>query len=105
MEVKYPIPPTPSGFEQLTVSSTSVEAGLASIPTNARYALIRVLDDDVRIRMDGTAVTSLVGFPLRFDDARWLELTSRKQLDDFKVIRDTLSSENATLYVMYYQLT
>lgn len=103
MEVKHSVPPIPNGFQQLTVSDTETAVAL-TVPANSRYALIRVLDDDVRVRMDGTDPTSLSGFPLRFDDSYPLELTSKKQLDDFKVVRDDLSTENATLFILYYKV-
>ena len=106
MNVPHPIPPIPNGFEALTVSDTETPVAL-TVPTGSRYGLVRVLDDDVRIRMEGatTLPTSLTGFQLRFDDAQFLELTSKKQLDDFRVVRDNLSSATATVLVLYYKLS
>lgn len=89
-------PYKPAGYEQKTVSSSSVT--LASVPSNANFALIKVTGANVRYRDDGTDPTGSAGFPLAVDDI----LRYRGNPSSLEFIRDDAS--DATLEVLYYKV-
>jgi hypothetical protein len=83
------------GYEQLTVSSTSI--GLASIPQGANNVLIKVVTANVRLKNNGDAPTTSAGFPLTAGDI--FEATCNPA--DLRFIRD--DADDATLEVLYYR--
>jgi len=86
------------GYLTLTVSSSAVSLADATptIPENVQRCLIRCSGADVRIRDDGTAPTSSVGFPLVDGDTIWFDGDVYK----LKAIRQ--DSTDATLDVLCY---
>lgn len=85
------------GCERLTVDATAGGVALASIPTGATIALMRLKTANITFTDDGvTAPTATVGFELYADDVIWLN----SNLTKFKAIRTTGSS--GTLIVNYY---
>ena len=74
-----------SGFEALTVSSTSLGFTAATYG-NADYAHVYVDIADVRMRLDGSAATTSNGIPLRVGDEVLLE--GRDELTRARFIRD-----------------
>lgn len=57
-----PLQYTPLGYAQATVGA--VAAGLPSIPSRAKRAVITIETNGVRWRDDGTAPTAAVGHPI-----------------------------------------
>lgn len=49
-----------TSYEKLTVTPSSA-ASLASLPKSSTYAFFSVEDDDIRVRIDGTAPTASEG--------------------------------------------
>jgi hypothetical protein len=86
----------PKGYEQLTVSSTSV--GLVSIPAGASRAIVMVESQPLRYREDGTAPTSLIG--VLCVAATRFELESRKAIEGFRAIRS--GGTDSVVSVLYY---
>jgi hypothetical protein len=99
MEVKHIKPPVPAGFEAVA-SIDNATAKTLTVPTGARHAVIKAITAAVRFRDDGTAPTSVAGYSIAANGE--IELTSKKQLDDFKVIA---VDGTASLEVLYYKLS
>jgi hypothetical protein len=97
MYIEHKKPHLPAGFQALTVGNTAV--GL-TVPTDARYAILRVITEDIRYRDDGTNPTGTVGMLAKVDE--FIELTSRQQLAAFKAIRD--GGSNGGLEILYYKI-
>ena len=83
------------GYEQLTVAGTALT--LASIPTGAVEAVIRVSSATIRWRGDGTAPDASTGMPQYADE----EFRLVGGLEKYKFIRT--GSTSATLDVAYYR--
>jgi len=99
MYVEYSHPPIPAGYQQLTVTSA---AGGLTVPTDARYAIIKVASGSGRYRDDGTNPTSQSGYPVTTDDE--IKLISADQLADFKAILTTDLEDYATFEILYYKI-
>lgn len=100
MYVEYSHPPIPAGYQKLSVTSA---AGGLTVPTDARYAIIKVASGSGRYRDDGTDPTSQSGYPVTTNDE--IKLISAKQLDAFKAILTTDIEDYATFEVLYYKLS
>ena len=87
---------SPSGYEQITVSTTAV--GLTLPSNKVRMAVAVVEDQAIRYRDDGTDPTATVGTLLKADNSVAI---CGSALGHFKVIRDGAS--DAKLSVNYYQ--
>jgi hypothetical protein len=99
MKVEYPKPPIPAGYEAVA-SIDNATAKTLTVPDDARYAIVKAITAAVRFRDDGTAPTSASGYSIAANGE--VELTSAKQLENFKVIAvDT----TASLEVLYYKLS
>lgn len=91
------------GYEKLTVAGTAV--GLASIPTEARYALV-VVESSVASGMAiryleyGAAPTASDGIGRANLDA--FDIHGRQNMVNFKAIQTTGASTN-TLHIQYYK--
>lgn len=96
MSYVSPTPSKQSGAEQLTVSTSAV--ALASVPSGANKALIRVSTANIRWRGDGTDPTASAGMPQYVDD----EFELIGGLAAYRFIRSGAS--NATLDVAYYRI-
>lgn len=97
--IEFIKPPVPAGF-QASGNITSATAFSPTIPTGACYAIIKVITQPLRFRDDGTNPTSAIGRSLAANDV--IELTSRKQLANFKLIaQDTAGAAE----ILYYKLT
>ena len=84
---------TPLGYQQITGLS-SVQT--LTVPAGATHALIRVEDQAVRWRDDGTDPTASIGMPLAADDERLYS----GDLSAMGFIEETAS---AKLNVSYYK--
>ena len=82
----------PKGYEQLTSLAT---AATLTVPTDARIALIRAEDQNVRWRDDGTAPTASVGMQLAVDE----DILYTGNLSAIQFIEETTS---AKVNVSYY---
>lgn len=82
------------GFEQITVLTSAV--GLASIPSNAAYAVIQAESQTVRWRSDGTNPTTAVGNQI-FANSGALVYDS-----DFSQIKFIEEAASAKLNVHYF---
>lgn len=99
MLVDYTKPPIPAGFATVDSIDSATAKGL-TVPTDARYAVVKAITAAVRFRDDGTNPTSLVGYSIAQNGE--IILTSAKQLSAFKVIaQDT----TASLEVVFYKLS
>ncbi len=96
MYIKHLKPHIPAGFQHLPVGSTAVKL---TVPTNARYAMVRVMDDNIRFRDDGPTASSATGYPLR--EKEEIEIISREQLAAFNAIS---TGGTASLAVRYYEI-
>ena len=104
MYIEHSKPPIPAGYELIEVDPITVAS--LTVPTDARYALIKVASAAGRFRDDGTNPTSASGFPLAVagtDNVYDLELTSGKQLADFRIISQ--SDSGTRVDVVYYKLS
>lgn len=88
---------TPTGYQQLTVSTTSVGLTVPATVAEANFALIRCSTNDVRWRDDGTDPTATVGVPLKANET--LEYDGRLRVIEF--IRS--GAADATLDITYYR--
>lgn len=96
---------TPYEFETLTVSTSAQtltetkwkQRGTEAVRNlgNARFVLISVSADKVRVRLDGTAPTSSVGHEMAVGDS--ILLSSEEQFKDFKVIRSGSADANVSV--------
>jgi hypothetical protein len=95
-------PRYPAGYEQVTIDAITAE-GLASIPTNATYAIIKSTTHDFRYRDDGTSPTSASGFPVgsASGDGGIVELDSAEKIEGFRAIGTV--DANSVLEVIYYK--
>ena len=98
MYVEHQIPPIPVGYEQATADPITV--GTLTLPTNARYAKIRVASAAGKYRDDGTSPTSASGYPLAVSDD--ITLTSAEQISAFEFI--CASADETVLDVLYYKI-
>lgn len=87
-----PFAPFPRGYQQINDPSTAT--GL-SLPSNSQSALIQVLDQNVRIRDDGTNPTTSVGFRIAAGDS----LTYDGDLRKVRIIEE---SSGAEVNILYY---
>ena len=99
--IEFIKPPIPAGF-QASGDITSTSGGLfaLTIPTGACYAIVKAITQPLRFRDDGTNPTSMIGRSLAANDV--IELTSRKQMADFKLIAQGTSG---AAEILYYKLT
>jgi hypothetical protein len=98
MFIEYLRPHKPAGFVAVA-TVTNATAQSLTIPTDARYAIVKVLAQPVRYRDDGTAPTSVSGYEVLANGT--IELISREQLAGFQVIaKDT----SAGLEVLFYKI-
>ncbi len=87
-----------ASFTQVTVSTTAV--GLGTIPTNAPCAIVVIEKQPIRYRDDGTAPTATVGTLV---SAGGVIAVGLGQLSNFKMIRDTAATGDATADVNWYR--
>jgi len=99
MYVEHTKPPISAGFEAVN-SIDNATAKTLTVPDAARYAIVKVITAAIRFRDDGTAPTSASGYSVAANGE--IELTSRYQLDNFKVIA---VDSGASLEVLYYKLS
>ncbi|MCK9320151.1 hypothetical protein [Methanoculleus sp.] len=99
MLVEHTKPPIPAGYVAVA-SVTNATAQALTVPDDARYAIVKAITAPVRFRDDGTEPTSVSGYSVATNGE--VILTSRKQLDDFRVIAvDT----TASLEVLFYKIS
>lgn len=97
MLIEYSRPHRPAGWETTTLTSTT--AGTLTIPTDARYAKIKVLTQAVRYRDDGTAPSSVLGYSVAANGE--IDLISYEQMENFKIIAQ---ESGAVLEILYYKV-
>ena len=85
-----------TSYEKLAVTPSSA-AGFASLPKTATYAFLSVEDDDIRVRIDGTAPTASEGIFLGTGDS--FEIYGLAALTNFKAI--ATDTGNASLKINY----
>jgi hypothetical protein len=85
------------GYEQLTVDGTSGGKALASVPTGAVEALIRVSTATIRWRGDAGTLDANTGYPQYADE----EFRLVGALNTYKFIRT--GGTSAVLDVAYYR--
>ena len=103
MYIEHIKPPSPAGYELVEAGPNTVKS--LTVPTDARYALIKVSSAAGYFRDDGTNPTSASGFPLAVattNNVYDLELTSGKQLADFRIISQ--ADGWTRVDVVYYKL-
>lgn len=110
------------GFEALTISTVSVpltstvyqtsvtagsgQAGVGSDAAqtlsriSAKFATITVETNPIRVRFDGTAPTSTNGH--LFQPGAVIELLSQGQIQNFRAIRASSATGDATLMITYW---
>ena len=81
------------------ITPESGASELASVPTGARQAVIRIVGDDIRYFVDGTDATGLDGMLLGYTQT--LTLYTKEQMDDLRFVLASGGS-GATVYVDYY---
>ncbi len=98
MLIQYDRPHKPAEYSAVATitSATAVEL---TAPTGARYAVVKVISNPIRVRDDGTAPTSVSGFSLEVGDI--VNLLSREQIAGFKAIAQ---DGNAGLEISYYTI-
>ena len=94
--VEYSRPSRPAGFESISLTTATV--GSLTIPTDARYAKVKVLTQAVRVRLEGTP-TSLSGFSVAANGE--IDLISYDELAGFKAVAQV---NGAVLEVLYYKI-
>jgi len=97
--IEFVKPPIPAGF-QASGDITSATVFSPTIPTGAAYAIVKAITQPLRFRDDGTDPTSMIGRSLAANDV--IEITSRKQLANFKLIAQGTSG---AAEILYYKLT
>jgi len=98
MRIEYLRPYKPAGFQAIATLTSATVQGL-TIPTDARYAKVRVVSQPIRWRDDGTNPTSASGYEVAANGE--IELISREQLAGFKAVaKDT----SAGLEVLFYKI-
>jgi|8_EtaG_2_1085327.scaffolds.fasta_scaffold38351_2 hypothetical protein len=85
-----------TSYEKLTVTPSSA-LGLASLPKSSTYAFFSVEDDDIRVRIDGTAPTASEGIFFGAGDS--FEVCGLAALSNFKTI--ATDTGNASLKINY----
>lgn len=86
------------GYQQLTVAAT---AASLTVPAGAKRAVAVVSGANIRVRYDGTAPTSTVGFPVDSGDIiEFLGANYRTELVNAQFIRT--GAVSATLDINYY---
>jgi hypothetical protein len=98
MYIEYTRPHKPAGFQAIA-TLTNATAQALTIPTDARYAKVRVVAQPIRWRDDGTNPTSQSGYEVAANGE--IDLISREQLAGFKAIA---KSTNAGLEILYYKI-
>lgn len=100
MLIDYSKPHKPAGWEAITLyTGTEGTAKGLTIPTDARYAKIKVVDNAIRFRDDGTDPTSAVGYSISANGE--IELISYEQMEGFKAVsQDTAGG----LEILYYKV-
>ena len=92
-----PVYYSPTGFQKLTVSSSSVGF---TLPTTlqTRAVIFTVEDAQCRMKVDGNAPTTTDGILLYVGDV--VELTNVDMINNFRAIRTT--STDATFQIHYF---
>lgn len=100
MEGVYTTQRKPEGYRQLTVADAAVALSTASggVPSAATSAVILVETESTRWRDDGGTPTASVG--MLASAATRIELNSRKQINQFRIIRTGANS--AAVSISYY---
>mgnify|MGYP001061479688 CR=1 FL=1 len=100
MLIQYDKPQVPAGFESITLytGTEGTPKGL-TVPSGARFAKIKVVDQTIRYRDDGTDPTSTVGYSVAANGE--VDVYSREQLENFKAVsKDTAGG----LEILYYKV-
>jgi hypothetical protein len=92
----YPAQTKHMGYQQLTVSTTAVAL---TVPAGATRAVCQVVAQPIRYRMDGTAPTSLIGYPAVATTV--IEVNGMDNIKAFRAIRS--GGTDATLEILYFQ--
>lgn len=87
-------PVHPRLFEQITVSSTAI--GLTNLASSDKVAVIKIQDEEIRYRDDGTSPTATVGTPISAGDSY---VVCGATLGKHKMIR---TNSDAVANVHYY---
>ena len=100
-DVTYTRPPVPAGYQQVSAGPNTV--GTLTIPTDSRYAIIKVVSAAGNYRDDGTSPASASGggYPLAVGDI--ITLMSAEQLVAFEFI--CTGDDETVLEVLYYKIS
>jgi hypothetical protein len=88
------------GFQQFTVTNATASGLTIPVP-QCEAALIRTENQNLRFRVDGTAPTSAVGYPIYSSDTTGFWLWGAGILKNFQCVA---TSGTATVDVMYFGL-
>jgi hypothetical protein len=104
------VPASATGFVQISVAGTAILLS-SYLPANATGATINVeaaaadlgSSRIARVRMDGTAPTSAIGQILA--DGAQINLINQSQINNFKIISMTASTQKINVQFFYNTLT